>query len=323
MPNDDTTVTALPSVTAPIGVAAKPPARRSFTQWLLATETGFSFVKGLTFISFAGTLIAAYFQYLSAYQDKVQTQAKEDLAAATSAFVETSNALSTPMTLQALLFYDFMQATRLKVDSDQNALPSKNASDMYKPYDDAFSALHENINLFARKMEIYLDWPSNLDFDPAVSTGMGQDPITTSLLGAYDFDCDSDMPSFTPGKTQVHLKGTDGSGLDVDWYSAKHHVLTMGYCLDVTHKTWLEIVRQWSSHSSLDPTDITTFLDQKKAGLLQQRLDSQVVRLNAFMTLAMNEIARIRARYQPNGFVCHIPLVGDAVSLIGNKCKQI
>src|ERR1700683_2316624 len=142
MPNDDTSVAAPPSVTPPpSGAAAKPADRRPFTHWLLATETGFSFVKGLTFISFAGTLIAAYFQYLSAYQDKVQTQAKDDLAAATSAFVETSNALSTPMTLQGLLFYDFAQATKLKVDSDQNALPSKNAGDMYKPYDDAFSAL--------------------------------------------------------------------------------------------------------------------------------------------------------------------------------------
>jgi hypothetical protein len=324
MANDETGVAAAPGATAPpSGGPAKPPERRSFTQWLLATETGFSFVKGLTFISFAGTLIAAYFQYLSAYQDKVQTQAKEDLAAATSAFVETSNALSTPMTLQGLLYYDFAQATKLKVDSDQNALPSKNASDMYKPYDDAYSALHENINLFARKMEIYLDWPSNLGLDPATQNGLGQDPITTSLLGAYNFDCDKDMPSFAPGKTQVHLKGPDGSGLDVDWYSAKHHVLTLGYCLDATHKTWLEIVRQWSSHSSLNPNEITAFFDQKKADLLQARLDGQVVRLNAFMSLAMNEIERIRARYQPNGFVCHIPLLGEIASLISAKCKQI
>jgi hypothetical protein len=326
MANDDTGAAALPSVTAsPSNTAAKPAGRRTFTQWLLATETGFSFVKGLTFISFAGTLIAAYFQYLSAYQDKVQTQAKDDLAAATAAFIETSNALSTPMTLQGLLAYDFGQATKLKVDTDQNALPTRNASDMYKPYDDAFSALHENINLFARKMEIYLDWPSDLGLDPAAQTGLGQDPISTSMLGAYNFDCDSDMPSFEAGKTTVHLKGQDGSGLDVDWYSAKHHVLTMGYCLDVTHKTWLEIVLQWASHSSLNPSDVAAFFagNNNTASLLQARLDSQVVRLNAFMTLAMNEIERIRARYQPNGFVCHIPLVSEAVALVSKTCKQI
>ena len=107
MANDETGVAAAPGATSPLSGGRQAAGRRSFTQWLLATETGFSFVKGLTFISFAGTLIAAYFQYLSAYQDKVQTQAKEDLAAATSAFVETSNALSTPMTLQGLLYLRF------------------------------------------------------------------------------------------------------------------------------------------------------------------------------------------------------------------------
>ena len=68
---------------------------------LLATEGKFAFVKGLTFIGFLGTLIAAYFQYLTAYEDKVATQAKEDLTAATAAFTDTSTALSVPIMLQA------------------------------------------------------------------------------------------------------------------------------------------------------------------------------------------------------------------------------
>jgi hypothetical protein len=57
-----------------------------------------------------GTLIAAYFQYLTAYEDKVATQAKEDLTAATVAFTDTSTALSVPIMLQATLFRDFVNA---------------------------------------------------------------------------------------------------------------------------------------------------------------------------------------------------------------------
>jgi hypothetical protein len=53
MSNDDTTVAAPPGDAAPpIDTAAKPASRRTFAQWALATESGFSFVKGLTFVSF-------------------------------------------------------------------------------------------------------------------------------------------------------------------------------------------------------------------------------------------------------------------------------
>ena len=120
-----------------------------------------------------------------------------------------------------------------------------------------------------------------------------------------------------PAKPRFTSKAPDGSGLDVDWYSAKHHVLTIGYCLDVTHKTWLEIVRQWSSHSSLNPNEITAFFDQKKADLLQARLDGQVVRLNAFMIIG-DERDRAHPRHATSrtALSASIPLLGEIASLI-------
>ncbi len=286
---------------------------------IVRTENEFALLKGLAVVSLIGTMIGAYFQYLSNYQDKVSAQAKDDMAAATAAFTETSNTLSIAITLQELLFYDFAHAVELHANNDDGALTSKNAHELYKPYEDAFSGLHENINLIARKMEIYLDWASDIGRDPATDTALGVDPISTSLLGVYNFDCDQDMPTFESGKSTLH-KEKDGKGLDVDWYSAKHHVLTIEYCFDVTHKALMEIVRQWASQSSLDQNVVAKFFTDKTVDHLQARLDSEVVRLNAYMSLAMSEIERIRVKYRPAGFWCSVPGVREA---IGQRCAPV
>ena len=286
---------------------------------IVRTENEFAFLKGVTILSIIGTLIGAYFQNLSAYDNKVATQAKEDLVAATEAFTETSSALSRAITLQGLLFYDFTRAAQLKASGDDNGLMSKNARELYKSYEDASSALRENINMLARKMEIYLDWASDPSHDPANNTVLGVDPITSSFLGEVDFDCDQDMPSFAAGKSSIQ-KTKNRKTLNIDWYSAKHHVLTIEYCFHVTHKTWMEIVRQWASQSSLDQDTITRFVSGQTAGQLQDRLDSEVVRLNAYMSRAMSEIEQIRVKYRPVGYMCSLPIVS---SLSGQKCTPV
>ena len=308
-------IDATGSADAANGGTEPPGFREKLNRWLTTTETEFSFVKGLTFLGAAGTLIgtliAAYFQSASAYQEKIATQAKEDLAAATTTFTETSNALSSAITLQADLFHNFVSA---KGGSDQSALPNKTASEMYKTYESANAVLRQNINVFARKAEIYLDWPSNLNHDPENRSELGRDPISTSALGTYDFDCDDDMPKFDKSEPPLQKKkGRDV--LDIDWFSAKHQVLTIGYCFYTTHVGYMPIILQWSSHSPIDPNDIAEFFKEKgdekqkytRARLLQERLDSEVIRLNAFMTLAMDEIDRIRGRYRPKAFYCYLP----------------
>jgi hypothetical protein len=315
------------SAAAPNGGTERPGFREKLNRWLTTTETEFSFVKGLTFLgavgTLVGTLIAAFFQSASAYQEKIATQAKEDLAAATTTFTETSNALSSAITLQADLFHNFKDA---KGGSDQSALPNKTASEMFKTYESANALLRQKINVFARRAEIYLDWPSNPNHDPENGSGLGRDPISTSALGAYDFDCDDDMPKFEKGDPPLQKKkGRDV--LDVHWFSAKHHVLTIGYCFYTTHVGYMPIILQWSSHSPVDQNDIAEFFKEKgdekhkytQADVLQARLDSEVIRLNAFMTLAMNEIDRIRARYRPSAFHCYLP----GVSWAARKCDPI
>ncbi len=316
MPDDDSGSVSPPN---------NPPIASGFWQRikgaLSRADSELSYLKSFTIVGLLSTLMVAYFQYLSAYHDKVSTQAKEDMTAATGTFTETSNALSTAIVLEDQLFYNFMRAATLKASSDQAALTSKIAHDAYKPYQDASSALHENLNLLARKTEIYLDWASDPGHDPASNDTLGVDPITTSFLGVVGFDCDQDMPSFDEKNHTLHKSKNDKT-LDIDWYSAKHHVLTIGYCFDVTQKTWMEIVRQWASQSTLDPNQITKFTSDQTSGQLQERLDSEIVRLNAYMSRAMSEIEHIRVKYRPNGFVCSVPGVGQVLSLF-DRCTPI
>jgi hypothetical protein len=304
---------------APDGNPADPGFWQRIKTAIVHTERKLAFVQGVTVVSILGTLIGAYFQNISAYEAKVATQAKEDLTAATAAFAAASNALSTAITLQGLLFYDFAHAAKLSAVGDDNALTSKNARKLYKSYEDASAALLENVNLLARTMEIYLDWPSDPAHDPATNNALDADPITASLLGAVDFDCDQDMPSFDPGKSTI-TKEKNGKTLTVDWYSAKHHVFTIEYCFGVTQKTWMEIVRQWASQSSLDQSGIAKFFSDGTADKLQERLDSEVVRLNAYMSRAMNEIDQIRVKYRPNGYLCSVPI---ASRLMGQRCTPL
>jgi len=304
------------------GGSGKPSFWQRVKNAILNAENELSFLKGLGVISVLGTLIAGYFQYLSSYEDKVSTQAKEDMAAATTAFTDTSSALATAITLQGQLFYDFSRAAMLNAAGDTNALTSRDAHDTYKPYEDASDSLRENINLIARKMELYLDWPSDPAHDPANNSALGLDPISTSFLGAVDFDCDVDMPSFAEGKSVLH-KEKDGKKLDIDWYSAKHHVLTIAYCFDVTRKTWMEIVRQWASQSSLGQAEMAKFFTDKNDEKLQARLDKEVMRLNAFMIRAMSEIEAIRVKYRPNGFYCHLPGVREVINIFSRVCMPL
>jgi hypothetical protein len=326
MPNDDTTGD-LPSVTAPpSNAAAKPAGRRTISQWLLATDTGFSFVRNLTFVSFAGTLIAAYFQYLSAYQDKVAEVAKEDLTAATSAFTEASTAFSVPLSLQKGMVSAFYDAVDQKLDTDDDAYATKNGRSLYAGYDAAYTALRQNIDLLGRKVEIYIDWASDPDHEPNWSNPTG-DPVSVDFLGTTKFDCDNDLPFANGASVELKDKSgkplTDKAGnpLAVDWLSAKHHVFTMAYCFDVTHKL-MEPARQWASKSQVDLARKADMMKQKTDFI--DRLNKQELRLNNFMSITMNAIDQVRVNYRPTGFICHVPIFREVFNHVGQiECTPV
>jgi hypothetical protein len=304
---------------------ASPGNKSGFWQSVRRIEQDFA-VSKLAILSVIGTLIGAYFQNLSTYNDKVAAQAKDDMTAATQAFADASSALSVPLALQKQLISGYHNAIATNTDSDNTAYETANAHSIYKSYTDAYRSLSENYNLLARKMELYLDWPSNLTRDPATDSTPTTDIINMSLLNTYGFDCEDDMPSFR--KIDPEDKNKDDSHVElphhgkplltVDWYSAKHNVLAIETCFEITHEA-MTPVRQWASGSPVDEAARMKFINTN-FDIFSKRASNQVLRLNAFMSLAMYDIDKIRIKYRPNGFLCSVPIVRGA---LGKRCMPV
>jgi len=330
------------------GDAAKAP---SFWKHIQAWDGKLSVAKGLTVVTLLAGFLGGYFQYLGAYEDKVREQAKTDMAAATQTFLDITNAFAEAQMLQQLVYFDYA-ATLGEPDPGNSKMVTQAGYETFPAYTKARNGLRQNTTIFARKAEIYIDWPSNLGRDPATAQVSDEDPLTEALLGNYNFDCDAHLPHF--GKEQASQPKT-GPGKDIcdeggerdnpnassvalcavgddkkvdprlpaviiNWNSAKHHVLTMHYCFEVAHRE-IATARIWASKNDVS--------DQKKAeflavqGKVRTHLDNEVIRLDAFMSLGMSQLERIRVKYRPSGFFCHVPLVRDAIGLVSRRCTPV
>jgi hypothetical protein len=272
-------------------------------------------IKNISFAGLLVTVIVAYFQNLSTYQDKVAALAKDDMQAATTTFSDASMKLSEALSLQQRLNWDFYDAMPNQVYKDDNAYLTKDSRDTYKSYAAAYTALHEDYNLLARKAEIYLDWASDRSRDPAVNTAITADPINLSMLGAFDFDCEKQMPDRALSRITIN-KGS--KELQVDWNSAKHNVLTIEYCFEVTHRR-MTAALQWASASPITKAEMDYMTNEKEL-FFDTRPTKQILRLNAFMSLAMSEIEQIRVKYRPTGFYCNLPGLRE---LLGARCTPV
>jgi len=281
-----------------------------------------NYFKGIGIAGLLGTLLVAYFQNISAYEAKVAAQAKDDMSAAAQAFAEASTALSTALSLQQRLINVFYSAVPNDIYKDDNAYLTKSARSMYKDYMETYASFHENYNLLARKAEIYLDWPSDKNHDAVASSTPTTDRIDMSLLGEFNFNCENYMPNFENGKTRVPLTDPHDSTdtVVIDWNSAKHEVLTTQYCFEVTHKN-LTAALEWASQSTIEPAQWSYLTNSDQATLFKtKRTTNQVLRLNAYMSVAMSEIERIRINYRPKPYLCNVPI---ARQLMGKRCISV
>jgi hypothetical protein len=325
----------------------EPAPRAGLWQRIVSWDREFSIAKGLAVVTLLTSVFGGYFQYLNAYQDKVSTQARDDMNAATSTFMEISNALSQIQALQRLLYSDFTSALKHQTDANQKSLDVRNAKDVSDDYEKARTALSGNINVLARKAEIYIDWSSDIGRDAAAKHNVDDDPLTSSKLRAYDFHCadPANFPRFgdvnfkpakndkpppqlsdeefcraggkqdpdaeiTPGDAYIRIcpPKNDKRAIRIYWYSAKHEVLTMQYCLEAAHDR-LAAVRDWASGNERNlAAEQQTLADAEK---ISAQLDGLATRLNAFTSLALSQMERIRVKYRPAGFVCSVPFVRD------------
>ena len=319
-------------------------------RWLWKFDHGLDIVKGLSLVTVLSSLAVGYLQYLNAYQDKVGSQAKEDMAAATSTFTEISRAFSEVQALQQALYSDFTRAVRDRSDESDQALVTKNARLISERYENAQIALRENIDVLTRKAEVYIDWASDTYRDAADKHNVDDDPLSPQVLRDYAFDC-SDKYNF-PAFGNVHAEDDDDTsvkqvadseycaiaekrGVDdktkprdaftricagpndkdakrIYWYSAKHHVLTMHYCFEAAHNR-LAPARQWASKSDRDAAKEKEIVEREKE--INAQLDDLAGRVSAFSSLSLHQMERIRVKYRPVGFSCSVPLVRNIPSL--------
>ena len=333
MPNDATDTPPPPENNAP---------RRGALGWLRDFDHGLDLVKGLSIVTVLSSAAVGYFQYLNNYQEKVSSQAKEDMAAATTTFTEISGAFSEIQALQRILYADFTHAVRDKSDGSDQALVTRNAQAVSESYEKAWTTLAENTEVLARKAEVYIDWASNTYRDPAGKRNVDDDPLSLALLRDYAFDCSDDfnLPAFgnvnakdtkasldIPDDTycasgtkigvyettlprdayiRICAREKDKHARRIYWFSAKHNVLTMNYCFEATHNR-LAAARQWASKSHRDTAKENEIAKADKE--ISSELDDLARRLNAFNSLALYQMERIRVKYRPVGVICSVPLI--------------
>jgi hypothetical protein len=334
------------------GPDAKKPAPSSpwlerIKQW----DSGFSVVRGLGLVTFAASLAGGYLQYLNTYEQKVSELAQADMTAATAAFVEISNAYAEVQMLQQLIYFNYVAASKAS-DPGNKAMTTKSAQDAYQSYVNARNALRKNSNIYVRKAELNIDWPSNLGRDAAGTTALDGDPLTETLLGDYNFDCDAkdNLPQYddtkpnqsgqnfcnAPNEKQKQTRmgsktvfcAVDDSGKidhsrpsrEINWHSAKHHLIVMHYCFDLAHNQ-ISTARIWASSNDVSDQSRNDFLNRRDS--VQASLDEGVVRLDGFLSLVMSQIERIRVKYRPSGPLCHIPLVREIIGTFSPICTPV
>jgi len=324
-----------------------------FWQRILSWDSRLSVTKGLTAVTLLTGFLGGYFQFLNSYEQKVGEQAKADMDKATDAFLEISNAFADVQTQQENLLTGSFGSLKLQASPAYIPIDSKTPGAAPDDYSKSRATLQRNGPIFARKAEIYIDWASDIDRDPAGDHTLDQDPLTATLLTKYNFDCDSEanLPQFKgaiygggdPGrpteelcndptadglKAYVNLCARRSDGtidplqkvVTVNWWSAKHHVLVMHHCFEALRGQLSTLQVPASNNGLLNDRKPEQARPQDGS---EHRLQLQARRLDAFMTLTMSRLDLIRVRYRPTGFVCHVPLVRDAIGYFSNKCLPI
>ena len=170
-------------------------------RWLWKFDHGLDIVKGLSLVTVLSSLAVGYLQYLNAYQDKVGSQAKEDMAAATSTFTEISRAFSEVQALQQALYSDFTRAVRDRSDESDQALVTKNARLISERYENAQIALRENIDVLDAK------GGSSISTGRATRIAMLPTSTMSMTIRCHHRFC-ATMPSTVPTSTIFRRSGT-------------------------------------------------------------------------------------------------------------------
>jgi hypothetical protein len=323
---DDQQVTAPAAQDDPV----KPGLLDRYARLVSGASERFHVFVSLPIVTLVVSTLAGHFQYLTDYQTKVDAQARQQVTAAETTYAEIAGMFAKAITLQQLLVFNFRDAIAADNVGDDNALETKAARALFPQYDALRVDLREKIDLLARKVELNLDWSSDPKRDAATVKSIGTDPVTLLALGNYEFDCDEGGPmaNFRSGTGEAELtppekmleKDPKAKSLRLDWYSAKHELLTLYYCFNVTHRRILP-ARQWATRSPIDPNKMNDF--KNRLATNQVNLNREAVRLNTFITLAARRIETIEVKFRPLPSYCHLPFIREIIDFFNRACTPI
>jgi hypothetical protein len=247
-------------------------------------------------VSVLGALFVSLWQYETGYHDKMAAIAQEDATAATNTLNGTLTTISNAILLQQRLVSDFYLTLKTNKLTQNASYETTEAQSIYKNYINAYADFSQNYSILPLKMTLYIDWPTDGTISlPSDKPPTNSDPVSMSSLGEFNFDCEGNMPTFTPNHTLV-LTANDRS-LTIDWNNAADQVVAIEYCFDVTHVETLAL-QQWASSGSIPP-QLMDYMT-KNAFLFQSgRPVSQASRISALMRLAMLKIGLLRVQSLP------------------------
>jgi hypothetical protein len=317
--------------------------------------------KTISILSCVAGLLGGYFQYLNAYQEQVREQARADMAAATAEFVEISNAYAEAQTLQQRIYSEFLDSISERSDSGSRKMLTSAGHATFQRYIKAKVELQQNSNVFARKAQIYIDWPSNPRHNAANTKATDGDPLTESLLDSYNFECDApaNLPRYVLPKSASGAGAASPAGKSDDDVCApanapketivdagtlicaidsdgkvdhgKHSIAinwwSAKHHLLVMHHCFeaahdqISAARIWASDNDVSDRRKNDFL--ANADKYQTSLDDQATRLDTFMNLVMSELDRIQVKYRPAGPACHVPLLREAIGVFSSQCHPL
>jgi hypothetical protein len=327
-----------------------------------AAPADYPITKIISILTFLAGLFGGYFQYLNAYQEQVREQAKSDMAAATAKFVEISNAYAEAQTLQRRIYSDFLESISDRSDAADKKMATSAGRPTFERYVKAKVALQQKSDVFARKAQIYIDWPSNPKHDAAHTRAMDGDPLTESLLDSYNFECDApaNLPRYV--LLQQQTKRTDASSpastSNGDICAAADALKetmagssTLACAVDGDGKldrSKQAVAINWQSarhhllvmhhcfevaHDQIATARIWASGDDvserrktdflANAGKYRVSLDDEAARLDGFMNFVMSELQQIEVKYRPAGPFCHIPLLREFIGIFNTRCAPL
>ena len=182
MPNDDTHE-----------IAERTKCTDAPLRWLWKFNHGFDLVKGLSLVTVLSSLAVGYFQYLNAYQEKVSSQAKEDMASAAATFTEISRAFSEMQALQQTLYSDFTRAVRDKSDASERRWPPRTRRRFR-------SVMRKRGSRSAKISTSSRERPKSTSTGPAIPIAIRPRSVTSTTIRCRD-GCCATTPSTVPTST--------------------------------------------------------------------------------------------------------------------------